>query len=107
MWGIVVKQLNWMDCLVLNVFYICFCLFLIDVIKSVSTLATENCTGQSWAKIDTISARAPWVLHGSRLDRVQITEVESRKSVYTAGIQRKPNVLFLEWWSLGKAMLTA
>ncbi|XP_038000494.1 WD repeat-containing protein 73 isoform X1 [Motacilla alba alba] len=58
-----------------------------DVIKSVSTIATENGTGQSWAKIATISARAPWVLHGSRLDRVQITEVESRKNVYTAGIQ--------------------
>nr|XP_014122638.1 WD repeat-containing protein 73 isoform X1 [Zonotrichia albicollis] len=58
-----------------------------DVIKSISTIATENGTGQSWAKIDTISARAPWVLHGSRLDRVQITEVESRKNVYTAGIQ--------------------
>lgn len=81
------KQLNWMDFLVLNVFYICFCLFLIDVIKSVSTLATENGTGESWAKIATISARAPWVLHGSRLDRVQITEVESRKNVYTSGIQ--------------------
>nr|XP_054510823.1 WD repeat-containing protein 73 [Agelaius phoeniceus] len=58
-----------------------------DVIKSVSTIATENGTGQSWAKIATISARAPWVLHGSRLDRVQITEVESRKNVYTAAIQ--------------------
>ncbi|KAF4789049.1 WD repeat-containing protein 73 isoform X1 [Turdus rufiventris] len=67
-----------------------------DVIKSVSTIATENDTGQSWAKIATISAKAPWVLHGSRLDRVQITEVESRKNVYTTGIQGKPNVLFLE-----------
>ncbi|XP_039560373.1 WD repeat-containing protein 73 isoform X2 [Passer montanus] len=55
-----------------------------DVIKSVSTIATEHGTGQSWAKIATISARAPWVLHGSRLDRIQITEVESRKNVYTA-----------------------
>ncbi|NXS24048.1 WDR73 protein, partial [Mystacornis crossleyi] len=60
-----------------------------DVIKSVSRIATENGTGQSWAKIATISARAPWVLHGSRLDRIQITEVESRKNVYTAGIQGK------------------
>ncbi|XP_066065007.1 WD repeat-containing protein 73 isoform X2 [Chamaea fasciata] len=59
-----------------------------DVIKFVSTLATENGTGQSWAKIATISTRAPWVLHGSRLDRVQITEVESRKNVYTAASRR-------------------
>ncbi|XP_055558940.1 WD repeat-containing protein 73 isoform X1 [Falco cherrug] len=55
-----------------------------DVIKSVSTIPTENSTGQPWAKIATISARAPWVLHGSRLNSVQITEVESRKNVYMA-----------------------
>ncbi|KAF1474493.1 WD repeat-containing protein 73, partial [Eudyptes chrysocome] len=55
-----------------------------DVIKSVSAIPTENGTGQPWAKIATISARAPWVLHGSRLDSVQITEVESRKNVYVA-----------------------
>ncbi|XP_032535083.1 WD repeat-containing protein 73 isoform X1 [Chiroxiphia lanceolata] len=56
-----------------------------DVIKSVSTIATENATGQPWAKIATVSARAPWVLHGSTLDSVQITELELRKNVYTAG----------------------
>uniref|UniRef100_A0A8C0F4Y6 WD repeat domain 73 n=1 Tax=Bubo bubo TaxID=30461 RepID=A0A8C0F4Y6_BUBBB len=60
-----------------------------DVIKSVSAISTENGTGQPWAKIATISARAPWVLHGSRLNSVQITEVESRKNVYMAGIQTK------------------
>ncbi|XP_029817322.1 WD repeat-containing protein 73, partial [Manacus vitellinus] len=63
-----------------------------DVIKSVSTIATENATGQPWAKIATISARAPWVLHGSTLDSIQITELELRKNVYTAGIRSKPNV---------------
>ncbi|NXQ23593.1 WDR73 protein, partial [Alaudala cheleensis] len=70
-----------------------------DVIKSVSTIATENGTGQSWAKIATISARAPWVLHGSRLDRVQITEVESRKNVYTAasrGSEELSSLAFLD-----------
>ncbi|NWR53864.1 WDR73 protein, partial [Bucorvus abyssinicus] len=56
-----------------------------DVIKCVSAIATENCTGQPWAKIATISARAPWVLHGSRLNSVRITDVESRKNVYVAG----------------------
>ncbi|XP_026723318.1 WD repeat-containing protein 73 [Athene cunicularia] len=58
-----------------------------DVIKSVSTISTENGTGQTWAKIATISARAPWVLHGSRLNNIQITEVESRKNVYMAASQ--------------------
>ncbi|KFQ03870.1 WD repeat-containing protein 73, partial [Leptosomus discolor] len=55
-----------------------------DVIQPVSAIPTENGTGQPWAKIATISAGAPWVLHGSRLDSVQITEVESRKKVYVA-----------------------
>ncbi|NXY80069.1 WDR73 protein, partial [Glareola pratincola] len=55
-----------------------------DVIKPVSAIPTENDSGQTWAKIATISARGPWVLHGSRLNSVQITEVESRKNIYTA-----------------------
>ncbi|NXG64690.1 WDR73 protein, partial [Hemiprocne comata] len=55
-----------------------------DVIKAVSAIAAEKGTEQPWAKIATISARAPWVLHGSRLNSVQITEVESRKNVYRA-----------------------
>ncbi|OPJ83297.1 WD repeat-containing protein 73 [Patagioenas fasciata monilis] len=55
-----------------------------DVIKPLSAIAAENDAGQPWAKIATISAKAPWVLHGSRLNSVQITEVESRKNVYTA-----------------------
>ncbi|NWW94414.1 WDR73 protein, partial [Rhynochetos jubatus] len=55
-----------------------------DVVKALSAIPTENATGQPWAKIATISASAPRVLHGSRLDSVQITEVESRKNVYMA-----------------------
>ncbi|KAK2524726.1 Wdr73 isoform A [Columba livia] len=55
-----------------------------DVIKPVGAIAAENDAGQPWAKIATISAKAPWVLHGSRLDSVRVTEVESRKNVYTA-----------------------
>ncbi|NWS79136.1 WDR73 protein, partial [Crotophaga sulcirostris] len=55
-----------------------------DVLKAVSSIPTENATGQLWAKISTISTRAPWVLHGSRLNDVQITEVESRRNVYMA-----------------------
>ncbi|KAM9389135.1 integrator complex assembly factor WDR73 [Phaethornis superciliosus] len=54
-----------------------------DVIKAVSAIPAENSTGQPWAKIATISGRAPWVLHGSNLNSIQITEVESRKNVYT------------------------
>ncbi|XP_068879937.1 WD repeat-containing protein 73 isoform X5 [Aphelocoma coerulescens] len=70
-----------------------------DIIKSVGLIETENDTGQSWAKIATISARAPWVLHSSRLDRVQITEVESRKNVYIAasgGSEELSSLAFLD-----------
>ncbi|NWZ27142.1 WDR73 protein, partial [Asarcornis scutulata] len=55
-----------------------------DVIKPVSAIPAENSTGQAWAKIATISTKAPWVLHGSRVDNVRITEVESQKNVYVA-----------------------
>ncbi|NXI53335.1 WDR73 protein, partial [Chloroceryle aenea] len=54
-----------------------------DVIKCVSAIPTENGSGQPWARIATVSATAPWVLHGSRLNSIQITEVESRKNIYT------------------------
>ncbi|XP_052555304.1 WD repeat-containing protein 73 [Tympanuchus pallidicinctus] len=55
-----------------------------DVIQSVGAISTENGTDESWAKIATISARAPWVLHGSRLSSTRLTEVESQKEVYRA-----------------------
>ncbi|KAM9205836.1 integrator complex assembly factor WDR73 [Mergus octosetaceus] len=55
-----------------------------DVIKPVSAIPAANSTGQAWAKIATISTKAPWVLHGSRVDNVRITEVESQKNVYVA-----------------------
>ncbi|XP_009865560.1 PREDICTED: WD repeat-containing protein 73 [Apaloderma vittatum] len=64
-----------------------------DVIKSVSAITTENGTGQPWAKIATISTRAPWVLHGSRLDNVQVTEVESRKNVYMSDVRKTSEFL--------------
>ncbi|XP_053935297.1 WD repeat-containing protein 73 isoform X2 [Cuculus canorus] len=55
-----------------------------DVIKAVGSIPAEEGFGELWAKIATASATAPWVLHGSRLDSVRITEVESRSSVYAA-----------------------
>ncbi|XP_010137124.1 PREDICTED: WD repeat-containing protein 73, partial [Buceros rhinoceros silvestris] len=84
-----------------------------DVIKCVSAISTENSTGQPWAKIATISARAPWVLHGSRLNSVRITEVESRKDVYVAGgVQPCKTSLTLrgfiqEWFVVSDKILSA
>ncbi|XP_072200934.1 WD repeat-containing protein 73 [Excalfactoria chinensis] len=55
-----------------------------DVIKSLSAIPTDNSPGESWAKLATISVRAPWVLHGCRLSSTHITELESQKKVFTA-----------------------
>ncbi|NXX99843.1 WDR73 protein, partial [Centropus bengalensis] len=55
-----------------------------DVIKPVSSIPGEEDPGQLWAKIATTSSRASWVLHGSRLNSVRVTEVESRSNVYRA-----------------------
>uniref|UniRef100_A0A8B9G8E8 WD repeat-containing protein 73 n=1 Tax=Amazona collaria TaxID=241587 RepID=A0A8B9G8E8_9PSIT len=50
-----------------------------NVIKPVSAIPAEN--GHPWARIATTAARAQWVLHGSTLDSVHITEVEARKNI--------------------------
>ncbi|XP_075775730.1 integrator complex assembly factor WDR73 isoform X4 [Pelodiscus sinensis] len=55
-----------------------------DVIKSVSTIPAGNDSKKPWAKIATIFARAPCVLHGSRVNNLQVTEIESKKTIYAA-----------------------
>ncbi|NXV82073.1 WDR73 protein, partial [Atlantisia rogersi] len=70
-----------------------------DVIKSVGAIAPKNDPGEPWAKIATLSARAPWVLHGSRLNNIQITEVESRQNIFMAASgtsQKLSNLTFLD-----------
>ncbi|NXC43439.1 WDR73 protein, partial [Penelope pileata] len=56
-----------------------------DVIKPVGSILTANSGGEEWAKMATTATRAPWVLHGSRLSNIHVTEVESRKNIYVAG----------------------
>ncbi|OXB53485.1 hypothetical protein ASZ78_009368 [Callipepla squamata] len=70
-----------------------------DVIKSVSTISTENSAGESWAKMATISTRAPWVLHGSRLCSTRITELESHKEVYAAGFDGSVRIYDTQSWA--------
>ncbi|NXU53895.1 WDR73 protein, partial [Turnix velox] len=55
-----------------------------DVIKPLSVISPEDNLGQAWAKIATTSTRASCVLHGTRLDSVHLTEVESMKNIYRA-----------------------
>ncbi|KAM9173232.1 integrator complex assembly factor WDR73 [Pangshura tecta] len=68
-----------------------------DVIKSVSTIPTGNDGKKPWAKIATTLARTPCVLHGSRVNNVQITEIESKKNIYTAASGFSDEVSGLEF----------
>ncbi|XP_050794827.1 WD repeat-containing protein 73 isoform X2 [Gopherus flavomarginatus] len=68
-----------------------------DVIKSVSTIPTGNDSKKPWAKIATTLARTSCVLHGSRVNNVQITEIESKKNIYTAASSNSDEVSGLEF----------
>ncbi|XP_065452513.1 WD repeat-containing protein 73 isoform X3 [Chrysemys picta bellii] len=68
-----------------------------DVVKSVSTIPTGNDSKKPWAKIATTLARTPCVLHGSRVNNVQITEIESKKNIYTAASSISDEVSGLEF----------
>ncbi|EMP25469.1 WD repeat-containing protein 73 [Chelonia mydas] len=68
-----------------------------DVIKSVSTIPTGNDSKKPWTKIATTLARTPCVLHGSRVNNVQITEIESKKNIYTAASSSSDEVSGLEF----------
>ncbi|XP_073469025.1 WD repeat-containing protein 73 [Aquarana catesbeiana] len=53
-----------------------------DVIKPTSTIQSD--VGKdTWTKIATTAAATPQVLHGSHINNVQITEIESNKQIYT------------------------
>uniref|UniRef100_K7GC51 WD repeat domain 73 n=1 Tax=Pelodiscus sinensis TaxID=13735 RepID=K7GC51_PELSI len=64
-----------------------------DVIKSVSTIPAGNDSKKPWAKIATIFARAPCVLHGSRVNNLQVTEIESKKTIYAAASRSSDTLL--------------
>ncbi|XP_030412491.1 WD repeat-containing protein 73 isoform X2 [Gopherus evgoodei] len=66
------------------------------VIKSVSTIPTGNDSKKPWAKIATTLARTSCVLHGSRVNNVQITEIESKKNIYTADPTPKGQHLYCQ-----------
>ncbi|KAM7179637.1 integrator complex assembly factor WDR73 isoform 1-T1 [Macrochelys suwanniensis] len=68
-----------------------------DVIKCASTIPTGNDSKKPWTKIATTLARTPCVLHGSRVNNVQITEIESKKNIYTAASSISDEVSSLEF----------
>ncbi|KYO37792.1 WD repeat-containing protein 73 isoform A [Alligator mississippiensis] len=68
-----------------------------DVIHFVSTIPAGNASEKSWAKIATAFAGNPWVLHGSRVSNVQVTEIESKRSIYKAASNNSDEVGGLEF----------
>uniref|UniRef100_A0A8C8SM49 WD repeat domain 73 n=1 Tax=Pelusios castaneus TaxID=367368 RepID=A0A8C8SM49_9SAUR len=68
-----------------------------DVIKSISTIPTGNDCQKLWAKIATTFTSSPCVLHGSRVNNVQITEIESKKNIYAAASSISEEVSGLEF----------
>ncbi|XP_029457961.1 WD repeat-containing protein 73 [Rhinatrema bivittatum] len=56
-----------------------------DVIKPVSNICTEGKRENLWTRIATTSSESSRVLHGSVINNIHITEIESQKSVYTLG----------------------
>ncbi|NXX73921.1 WDR73 protein, partial [Urocolius indicus] len=76
-----------------------------DVIKPLSAILTEDATGQPWAKIATSSAKTSCVLHGSSLNNIQITEVESRKNVYRAAPSSSEELSCLEFLDCSTLLL--
>ncbi|MEE6473289.1 hypothetical protein FKM82_009929 [Ascaphus truei] len=53
-----------------------------DVIKPISTIETDE-GKETWTKIATTVSASPSVLHGSQVNCVHLTEIESTKRVYS------------------------
>ncbi|MEE6473283.1 hypothetical protein FKM82_009929 [Ascaphus truei] len=56
-----------------------------DVIKPISTIETDE-GKETWTKIATTVSASPSVLHGSQVNCVHLTEIESTKRVYSLGL---------------------
>uniref|UniRef100_A0A8D0HIH6 WD repeat-containing protein 73 n=1 Tax=Sphenodon punctatus TaxID=8508 RepID=A0A8D0HIH6_SPHPU len=74
-------------------------------VKPISTIPTANAGQSPGAKIATSSCRAPCVLHGSRVDNVQITEIESKQRVYMAASENCEEVSSLAFLDANAALV--
>ncbi|XP_028581633.2 integrator complex assembly factor WDR73 [Podarcis muralis] len=68
-----------------------------DVIKPLYTVRTTQGEKHCWAKIATAFSKSAWVLHGLRVSDVQVTEMESRRTVFVAGSTNTDEVATLEF----------
>ncbi|XP_053169195.1 WD repeat-containing protein 73 isoform X2 [Hemicordylus capensis] len=55
-----------------------------DVIKPLGTIPTARGDQQAWTRIATTFSKSAWVLHGLTVGSIQVTEIESKKTVFTA-----------------------
>uniref|UniRef100_A0A8C5SQY7 High-affinity choline transporter 1 n=1 Tax=Laticauda laticaudata TaxID=8630 RepID=A0A8C5SQY7_LATLA len=56
-----------------------------DMIKLLSVISPTKTEDTSWSKIATSCAKPACVLHGQRISNLQMTEIESEKSLWVAG----------------------
>ncbi|KAJ1120394.1 hypothetical protein NDU88_008564 [Pleurodeles waltl] len=68
-----------------------------DVIKPMCPIHTENGGENLWHRIDTICTRIPCVLHGSKVNNVRVTEVESHKHLYVLGLNSSCTISNLQY----------
>ncbi|XP_061485125.1 WD repeat-containing protein 73 isoform X1 [Rhineura floridana] len=68
-----------------------------DVIKPLDSIPTAQGEGCSWAKIATASSKSAWVLHGLRINNVQVTEIDSRKTIFMAASTNTNELATLEF----------
>ncbi|CAI5773618.1 repeat-containing 73 isoform X2 [Podarcis lilfordi] len=68
-----------------------------DVIKPLYTVNTTQGEEHCWAKIATAFSKSAWVLHGLRVSDVQVTEMESRRTIFVAGSTNTDEVATLEF----------
>ncbi|XP_015265942.1 PREDICTED: WD repeat-containing protein 73 [Gekko japonicus] len=68
-----------------------------DVIKPVGTIPTAGGDEPTWAKIATASSKPAWVLHGVKVGNVQVTEIESGKTVFRTASTSHDELATLEF----------
>ncbi|XP_060091201.1 LOW QUALITY PROTEIN: WD repeat-containing protein 73 [Heteronotia binoei] len=68
-----------------------------DVIKLMGTIPTVGGEEPTWARIATAPSKSAWVLHGLKISDVQVTEIESRKTVFRAASTSHDELSALEF----------
>ncbi|XP_062983438.1 WD repeat-containing protein 73 [Elgaria multicarinata webbii] len=76
-----------------------------DVIKPLSTIPTAHGDDRTWAKMAAAFSKSARILHGQRINNIQVTEVESGKTVFMADSTDPDEVATLDF--LDEATLLA